>query len=118
MQADSDPLIQVLPTTGVTVSVSFYNTAAHKLAAEHAIIRALLQVCPQQRKGCYTAATVDLMNAAAMPAAMVWLSCIKSSTQSNCFCSCECAMNIGCRCENKLTWKHHTERLLFAAVGA
>lgn len=73
LQADSDPLIQVLPTTGVTVSVSFYNTAAHKLAAEHAIIRALLQVCPQQRKGCYTAATMDLMNAASMPAAMVRL---------------------------------------------
>ena len=73
MQADSDPLIQVLPTTGVSVSVSFYNTAAQKLAAEHAIIRALLQVCPQQRKGCYTAATVDLMNAAAMPSAMVRL---------------------------------------------
>ncbi|DBA84790.1 TPA: hypothetical protein ACH3X1_016785 [Trebouxia sp. C0004] len=71
LEADSDPLIQVLPTTGVTVSVSFYNTAAGKLAAEHAIIRALLQVCPQQRRGCYTAATVDLMNVASMPAAMV-----------------------------------------------
>ncbi len=102
MQADSDPLIQVLPTTSVSVSVSFYNTAAHKLAAEHAIIRALLQVCPQQRKGCYTAATVDLMNAAAMPAAMVRLSCIKSITQSNCFCSCGHVTSISCCCETQL----------------
>ena len=44
VQADSDPLIQVLPSTGVTVSVSFYETAPQKLAAGHAIVRALLQV--------------------------------------------------------------------------
>lgn len=46
MQADDDPLIQVLPSTGVTVSVSFYETAPHKLAASHAIVKALLQVLP------------------------------------------------------------------------
>ena len=71
MQADEDPLIQVLPSTGATISVSFYDTAVHKLASEHDIIRALLGVCPRERKGSYTAATVDLMNAAGMPAALV-----------------------------------------------
>ena len=44
LQADDNPLIQVLPSTGVTVSVSFYETAPHKLAASHAIVKALLQV--------------------------------------------------------------------------
>jgi hypothetical protein len=112
LQADSDPLIQVLPTTGVSVSVSFYNTAAHKLAAEHAIIRALLQVRPQQRKGCYTAATVDLMNAASMPAALVRLSCINSITQSNCCCSCGHIPSISYRCETQLYEKNHSEQLL------
>ena len=71
MQADEDPLVQVLPSTGATISVSFYDTAVHKLAAEHDIIRALLGVCPRERKGSYTAATADLMNAAGMPAALV-----------------------------------------------
>ena len=71
MQADDDPLIQVLPNTGVTISVSFYSTAPEKLAADHAIVKALLKVCPTERKGCRMAATADLMNAAGMPAAQV-----------------------------------------------
>jgi len=70
VQADDDPYIQVLPNTGVTISVSFYNAGPEKLAAQHDIIRALLQVCPA-RKGSYTGATADLMNAAGMPAAQV-----------------------------------------------
>lgn len=71
LQADSDPLIQVLPSTGATVSVSFYETAPEKLAGGHPIVRALLGVCPRERRGCHTAATVDLMNAAGMPATQV-----------------------------------------------
>ena len=71
VQADEDPLIQVLPSTGTTISVSFYDTAVPKLGSQHDIIKALLGVCPRERKGSYTAATVDLMNATGMPAAQV-----------------------------------------------
>ena len=72
VQADGDPLIQVLPSTGATISVSFYDTAPQKLAADYAIVDALLKVCPKQRRGCHTAHTAELMNAAGLPATQVW----------------------------------------------
>ncbi|KAL3136692.1 hypothetical protein ABBQ38_15544 [Trebouxia sp. C0009 RCD-2024] len=71
LEADNDPLIQVLPSTGATVSVSFYETAPEKLVGRHPIVRALLGVCPRERRGSHTAATVDLMNAAALSATQV-----------------------------------------------
>ena len=71
MQADVDPLVQVLPNTGATITVSFYNTPPQQLADKHPIVRALLAVCPKERRGCRTAATQDLMNAAGMPATQV-----------------------------------------------
>ena len=71
VQADVEPLIQVLPNTGATISVSFYNTPPDQLASQHAIVAALLEVCPKERRGCRTVTTADLMNAASMPAAQV-----------------------------------------------
>ena len=61
----------MLPSTGATVSVSFYETAPEKLARGHPIVTALLGVCPRERRGSHTAATVDLMNAAGLPATQV-----------------------------------------------
>ena len=66
-----DPLVQVLPNTGVAITVSFYNTPPQQLADQHPIVRALLAVCPKERRGCRTAATQDLMNAAGMSATQV-----------------------------------------------
>lgn len=55
----------------MTIAVSFYNTAPDKLAQQHAIIACLLQVCPKERRGCYTVSTADMMNATNMPATQV-----------------------------------------------
>ena len=71
LQADGNPYLQLLPNTGMTIAVSFYNTAPDKLVQQHAIIACLLQVCPKERRGCYTVSTADMMNATNMPATQV-----------------------------------------------
>lgn len=71
MQAEAEPYVQLLPNTGTTISVSFYNTAPQKLALHHPIVASLLQVCPKDRRGYYTVPTADFMNVTRMPAAQV-----------------------------------------------
>ena len=40
-------------------------------AEGHPIVAALLRICPKHRRGCYTVATADLMNALGAPMSQV-----------------------------------------------
>eukprot|EP00891_Asterochloris_glomerata_P005100 jgi/Astpho2/5100/fgenesh1_pm.00073_%23_4_t len=71
LEAHDGQLVHMLPSTGVTIQVSFYDKPAEEYADGQPIIAALLRICPKHRRGCYTVATADLMNALGAPMSQV-----------------------------------------------
>lgn len=67
LEADEAPYLRVLPKGALSVKVSFYSTPAEQMAEEHAVVRAVLEVCPKPRNGLYTVQTTKLADAAQKP---------------------------------------------------
>lgn len=71
MQADEDPYVHVLSSTGSTVQVAFYATDVQRLAGQHAVVDALLRAARKPRNGCYRVATAALVAECDQPPYMV-----------------------------------------------
>ena len=63
LEADENPYVRVLPKVALAAKVSFYAAAAETMAEDHAVVRAVLSLCPRPRNGLYSISTSKLADA-------------------------------------------------------